>query len=307
MSEHKPVPFKKILDKDEYSDSDNVKCIQGTITALYKVRSGEGQSGHYEFQNADMKDAAGDTIKVCFSNQTQPESAKGKLVTISSYKHDTHGWLGIKVVDEEFTAKSGPKKDQLIKQRTLKFSSTAKIEYEGGAPTAGQSAGNSGNADCKPMQLPNNVHPTKALSDMILLHAKITDLVNETYDAKDDAFKQGSTNTLFIESCRQGLQFDFGARVSKPPTKTYPPAPKDPTKWKECVLSAGSNEGKTLGEISNEDIKKLFDYYDAKGSNTDLAECVYQAARDLELIPKTTPVEDEIPMGNNDEPIDIPF
>lgn len=306
MSEHKPVPFKKILDKDEYSDSDNVKCIQGTITALYKVRSGEGQSGHYEFQNADMKDAAGDTIKVCFSNQTQPESAKGKLVTISSYKHDTHGWLGIKVVDEEFTAKSGPKKDQLIKQRTLKFSSTAKIEYEGGAPTVGQSAGNPGSGGGGQHQ--STEHPATVLNDLMCMHCAITVLVNENYhEETTPEFRQAAVATLFIEGCRQGIQYNFKDRAGKPIQKKYPPTPKDPTKWKECVLSAGSNEGKTLGEISNEDIKKLFDYYDAKGSNTDLAECVYQAARDLELIPKTTPVEDEIPMGNNDEPIDIPF
>jgi hypothetical protein len=67
--------------------------------------------------------------------------------------------------------------------------------------------------------------------------------------------------------------------------------------------------GKKLSEIDNETLKVVHKYFDDKKLNTDLAECVYQAARDLNLFP---PTEEEKQQEADDRaldaaPSDIPF
>jgi hypothetical protein len=243
-------------------------------------------------------------MKVSFSSNTQPESAKGRMVTITSSKSEQHGWQGIKVVDSEYQSK---KTNETVKERVLRITATAKVEFDGGAPAqTGSDPRPQGGGSSGPTQPARpSKHPLLMLQDIIALHGRVVDLVNEIY--KEQA-KTEYYATVFIEACRQGLQWDAVKELSKPIVKTYPPAPKDPNQWKECIIPKGSNEGKTLAEISDEDLMKLHTYYDnhdtPKVANGPFAECVYQAARDRKLEgakpipPETTgdePAEDDIP------------
>lgn len=301
--EFKPKAFKDILDKSEVADGDIIRCIRGKITGLYKANKGEGQSGPYEYQNGEMTDEAGTKIKVSFSNNTQPESAKGKTVTITSSKSEQHGWQGIKVVDSEYESK---KTKETVKERVLRITATAKIEFDGGAPAEGPKDRATTSGGTSGPTRPSGVHPLIILKDIIALHAKVVDLVTENYG---EAMKPEYIATVFIEACRQGCQHDAAKELSKPIQKTYPPAPKDPAKWRECIVPKGANEGKTLEEVSDEDLMKLHEYYDnhdtPKVANGAFAECVYQAARDRKL----QGAKPQAPEQTDDEPAedDIPF
>lgn len=300
MADLKPKAFKILLDKEETSDGEIVKCIRGTIKSLYPVKKGEGQSGPYEFQNGTMTDEAGTDMKVTFSNNTQPPSAKGKKVTITSQKSDQHGWQGIKVVDSSYT-----KNNDTVNERVLKITGTGKVEYDGGTPSGGEkpSGGSSGGGEqTRPA---SNVHPIVILKDIVSLHAKVVDLVNEIYG---DKVQPEYYATVFIEACRQGCQHDAVKRLAAPVPVTYPPAPKDPTKWRECVIPKGELAGKTLEEIDNETLMEFFvmcdEHESPKVKNGAFAECVYKAAEDRGLLkPKDTPQDPD-----NDQPEDdIPF
>lgn len=306
MSEElKVTSIKKILDRDEFSDGDNVKKIKGKITAMYPVRKGgDGDSG-YEYQNCEFEGEDGGKIRICFSKCTQPTSAKGQKVTIHSIKNDQRGWLGIQVKDGEHDGK---------KTRELRIVPSAVLEYSGQASTGsgGGSGGSSGGGEkSQPAQSKrdDSVHPIVILKDLIGLHAKIVDLVNESYG---ESAKPEYIATLFIEAAKNGLAFNFLERVSKPVPIKYPPAPKDYSLWKECVMPWGKEGviGKKLSELPEDKLREIHIYFDEKGINTDLAECVYQAARDLGLFKKEEEQQQQQAADDaalDAAPDDIPF
>ncbi len=299
----KPVLISKILDPDEFADKAIIMCIEGTLTKLYDATTGDD----YEYQNGEFKDSTGKTIKITFSKCTQPSTAKGKKVTISAVKSDKHGWQGLKVEDKTYTSKG-----KEVSERIIKVTATAQIEYGGASSNEGSGSSGSGKPQSvgtgsgTQSQPKSDIHPKKAIGDMLLLHVAITTLVNETYGEKiSDAAKQGAVATLFIESAKQGLVWDFEKRNAKELPKQYPPAPKDPKDWKNCVIPKGEFEGKTLEELPEDRLLELFNVLDDKGSNTPFAECVYQAAKDRDVLPKDDPKQPE----SSDEPEEdsIPF
>lgn len=305
-----PVPVKDILDPRLYRDQMVVMGIKGRITAIYKETSGEGTHSHYTYQNAELQGEDGGKIKIKFSSCSQPLSAKGKVVQISSYKHDSHGWLGIKVKDEEYDGKKGH-----VKERLLQVSSTAEIQYEGGDPapdkSGQQQSGGSTGGGYQPPQ--NDRHPILVLKDISLLHGKVVDIVNETYPGETPdqvEFRKTATATIFIEAARQGIVHNFEKRIAAPVPAEYPPAPTDPTRWKECVIPKGEYAGKTLDELPDERLLELNDALSAKESNSDFAECVYQAASDRNVLPPPPPPpqRQQQPPSKPDVPEDdIPF
>lgn len=297
-----PVPIKNVLDPNAYADQMPVMCVRGTITKLYQAKTGEGGSGPYSFQNAELKDATG-TIKVTFSSNEQPMSCKGKVVTIRAFKSDKHGWVGLKVEDREFEQNGEPKQE-----RQLKVSGTAEIEYAG-ATTGGGGGGGGGNA-ANTKQPPAKAnggtdtakpprHPRLFLEDAVALYCDIVALVNEKFQ---DAHPEGAVSTLFIEAAKNGIVYDYKAQAAKPLPVKYPPTPTDPSEWRKCYIPSGELAGKTLEQISDEKLNALFDYYDGKGANTPLAECVYQAARDRGLLPPPEPP----PAPPSDPDLDVP-
>lgn len=289
-----PIPFSRLLNKDEFSKGDVVRAVKGTIKKLFSnIRKGGDGDRTYEYQDGILVDGEGKEIKITFSKCTQPSSAVGKSVYIRAISTE-NGTKGITL--EEYEGK-----------RSIKITPSAEIEYSGGGGGGG-AAGTGGSSSAQSQHSPgmakSNVHPKEALKDMIDCHAAVALLVNEKYQDAPDAFKQGSVNTIFIECCKAGLVADFAKRYAK---KVYPPPPKDPAQWKECVMSSGQYEGKTLAEIPDADLLKYFEYYDKKEDNSPLAECIYQAARDRNILPKPEPEPGQDPDLDPPPEDDIPF
>lgn len=302
--EHEPVSIKKI--KSDKDDGDNVKCIQGTITKLFPIKKGSGSGGEFEYQNGEFKDNDGDTIKICFSKCSQPDGAKGKKVTITSIRHDTHGWLGIKIADSEYVKNEGKDNETKVKERQLKIVPSAEIKYEGGAPSSEPARTQTSGGGSSSSRQDLTLHPKLVLKDICLMHARVTDLVNEIYKGAEGVtpeFIQGAVGTVFIESARSGLHHDFEKRYNAELPKVYPPAPKDPKDWDVCVIPKGEFAGKTLKELPTDKLRELHVALDKNKSNTPFAECVYQAAKDRKIFekekppadPDLDPPEDDIP------------
>lgn len=303
--EIKITPIKMVIDRSEFTDGDTVKKVRGKITNLYEIRKGGDGNDTYEYQNGEFVGEDGGKTRICFSKCSQTNSIKNKTITITAHK-GKDGWTGMKVIDKTFT-KDG--KEEV--RRELRISPTANIEIEGGGQT---SDGGGSSSQQKPTggggqsQPKFDGHPRPFLEDMVALHYDINTLVNEKYGEKA---KQEFIATIFIEAGKNGLAFNYRDRASKPIPVKYPPAPKDPNDWKECVMPWGKEGviGKKLSELDPETLKTIHNYFDEKKINTDLANCVYQAAIDLNLFPKT---EEEKKQESDDRaldpaPDDIPF
>lgn len=286
-----PVPLSRILNPDEFPDKAIVMSVTGKLVSLYDANKGEGADGEYEFQNGVLEQG-GKKIKIVFSKCSQPKTARGKEITILSAKTDKFGWQGVKVEDRSWN-----KDGEDHHERQLKVTPTAEISYGGasstGTPTGGSQTGGgqAGSGQAAPQQRKATGHPLPILKDNLALHGAIASLVNEKYGAMPAEFQQSAIATLFIEAARQGLCWDFEKAAAAPLPKKYPPVPTDPKEWKNCVLSKGKNEGKTLAEISDADLLAMFSYYDEKQDNSALAECVYEAARSRDVLPKPKPPE----------------
>jgi len=301
--EHEPVPVSKI--KSDKDDGDNVKCIRGTITKLFPIKKGDGGSGPYEYQNGEFRDEAGDTIDVTFSKCSQPESAKGQLVTITSVKNDSHGWLGIKIADNTYEKEvEGVKKP--VTKRILKIVPSAVINYANGAPAANGPAQTGGGAATQSRPAHTSQHPDLVLKDLIFLHSKCTDLVEQLYggeSGKTPEFRQAATASIFIQGCKEGLHYNFEERIKAPIPKQYPKPPADPKDWDACVVPKGEFEGKTLKELPDGKLRDLYTALKKSDSETPFAKCVYQAAKDRNVLekpkpptdPDLDPPEDDIP------------
>lgn len=335
MSEEIPVPIADLLDERMYRNKQIVMCVAGNLRDLYQVKRGNGKDGPYEFQNGTIVDDNGDEIKVSFSNNTQPKSAQGQDIIITSFETKQHGWQGIKIEDREYEGKQG-----WVQERQLKVTGTANIEYPGGLagqgggrddydrdrgntrqqqrPSRGQPQQGRGGPSrpqrddrqaeqpqTQKQQQPNKPvnalpHPALILEDMIQLHFDVSKLIHEKYgEAKPEYVA-----TVFIEAAKQGLVLDYKGRAAKPVKKAYPPAPKDPTKWKEAIVPSGDAAGKTLEEIPDDYLKKLFTFFNDKNDDTAFAKCVYKAAEDRGLVrPTPTPADPDLDVA----PDDIPF
>lgn len=273
----KITTISKVLDRSEFTDQDAVKKVRGKVTKFYPVNKGED----FEYQNGEFKGEDGGEIRICFSKCTQPDSIKNKTITLTSVKSDQHGWTGIKVLDRKYE-KDGEQKVR----RELRISPTAKIEIEGGGSSESSGGGGSGRSTNSgggggSSQPKFDGHPRLFLEDMIALHFDVSTLVNEKYGEPRPEF----IATIFIEAAKNGLAFNYKERASKPAPVKYPPAPTDPHEWKECVMPWGKDGviGRKLSALEPEKIKEIHIYMDSKKMNTPLAECVYQAARDLKL------------------------
>lgn len=291
-----PVPFGKIKGED-YDDGQVVLCIAGTITGLYEAKKGETTNGPWEFQNGTMKDAEGTEIGISFSKNTQPMTAKGKKVTIRSVKSDQHGWNGVKVEDQKYTPKG---KDEEVTKRVLKITASAEIIYDGGAA---QKPSNP--AQSKPSDT-SNTHPENVLADIVNLHTRCAHYIGQAYpDSGEGAIspeaRQAFVSSVFIQACRQGLDLNYMDRASKPVPPKITPAPSDPKQWATCMIPTGSKAGKTLKELDDEQMKKLYD--SCKDSKTAFGKCVQQAAEDRGLLKQ----EQEENAALEPEGDDVPF
>lgn len=305
VSTKPPVAFKRILGED-YDDGQIVQTIQGTISKLFPAKKGTSSNGEWEFQNGKMKDSEGTEIDISFAKNTQPMTAANKKVTIRSIKTDQHGWNGIKVEDQSYTPANAT---EPVTKRVLKITATADIVYDGGdggvsSQPENRPSGNAGaqsqpsgewKGGCMPY-MPHDIHPEMGIADIAHLHSKCVNTVEMMYplgakkgEGIPDEMRQSFIASLFIESCRQGLQVNYMARASKPvPPKINPP-PADPKDWKLCQIPKGEHAGKTLDKLDEGTLTKYYD--DVKDRDGKLANCIKQAFEDLGYLAKRLEAE----------------
>lgn len=286
-----PKPFKQLLDKEEYADGAIVPCIEGTIVSLYKANNGEKDGKPYSFQKGTIKDVEGTSMEISFSNCEQPLGAKGKKVRIESFKTDSFGLQGVKVVDESYHSEK-LKKD--VEKRLLRITPTAQITYDGGTTAK---ATETTTTSSGPANYPSQ-KPSEIVRDILALHSAVFEQVADTYKDQTPEFQQSFIASVFIESCKQGASQHYIKRESQSTVEGESEKKVDqnnlfPADWPYAIVPGGSMKGKTLKEVPDDKLKQLFDYYEGKKDNGQFAECVYLAAIERKVASKEE--EDNLP------------
>jgi len=253
---------------------DIIKKVTGTITKLFPEKQHEGNFGPYTIQNGEIE-VDGKNYKLAFWKNTQPESAKGRTVTLSSTR-GKHGLNGVTFEEENYKNKEG----QSVHNEVIKVSASARVEYDG--------------ASDEPVRVsPKSIvtdNPTEALDSIVELHKYVDSLVRHAYKGvQNEETLRSYVSSVFIEANRKSIAF----KSERPePVKVEPPK-VDPADWASAIVPSGTQKGKKLAEIGKPALTKLYEFYLEKGFSTPFAKCVEQAAADLDL---DAPVEnDDIP------------
>jgi len=255
---------------------DIIKKVTGTITKLFPEKQHEGNFGPYTIQNGEIE-VDGKNYKLAFWKNTQPESAKGRTVTLSSTR-GKHGLNGVTFEEENYKNKEG----QSVHNEVIKVSASARVEYDG--------------ASDEPVRVsPKSIvtdNPTEALDSIVELHKYVDSLVRHAYKGvENEETLRSYVSSVFIEANRKGIAFKSSAPAKvEEPKAEEPVAPAD---WASAIVPSGTQKGKKLAEIGKPALTKLYEFYLEKGFSTPFAKCVEQAAADLDL---DAPVEtDDIP------------
>jgi hypothetical protein len=252
---------------------DIIKKVTGTITKLFPEKQHEGNFGPYTIQNGEIE-VDGKSLKLAFWKNTQPESAKGRTVTLSSTR-GKHGLNGVTFEEENYKNKEG----QSVHNEVIKVSASARVEYDG--------------ASDEPVRVTKSIvtdNPTEALDSIVELHKYVDSLVRHAYKGvQNEETLRSYVSSVFIEANRKSIAF----KSERPePVKVEPPK-VDPADWASAIVPSGTQKGKKLAEIGKPALTKLYEFYLEKGFSTPFAKCVEQAAADLDL---DAPVEnDDIP------------
>ena len=252
---------------------DIIKKVTGTITKLFPEKQHEGNFGPYTIQNGEIE-VDGKNYKLAFWKNTQPESAKGRTVTLSSTR-GKHGLNGVTFEEENYKNKEG----QSVHNEVIKVSASARVEYDG--------------ASDEPVRVTKSIvtdNPTEALDCIVELHKYVDSLVRHAYKGvQNEETLRSYVSSVFIEANRKSIAF----KSERPePVKVEPPK-VDPADWASAIVPSGTQKGKKLAEIGKPALTKLYEFYLEKGFSTPFAKCVEQAAADLDL---DAPVEnDDIP------------
>jgi hypothetical protein len=259
---------------DGLEPKDIIKKVTGKITKLFPEKKFDGQYGPTSVQNGEIE-VDGQTYKLAFWKCTQPESAKGRTVTLSS----TRGKQGLNglTFEEESYEKEGKK----IKNFLIRVSASAKIEYDGVSEEPAR-------VTSTPKVIVTD-NPEKALDEIVEMHLYIDCLVRMAYLGKitDEETLRSYVSSVFIEANRKGIHYSSKVEA---PKKEEPKAEElDPADWASVIVPSGSQKGKKLAEIGKPALTKLYEYYLEKGFTTPFAKCVEKAAEDLNL---DAPAED---------------
>jgi hypothetical protein len=266
---------------DGLEPKDIIKKVTGKITKLFPEKQHEGNYGPYTIQNGEIE-VDGKAYKLAFWKNTQPESAKGRTITLSSTR-GKHGLNGVTFEEESYKNKEG----QQIHNQVIKVSASAKIEYDGASeePVRVASAPKSIVTD----------NPEQALDQIVETHLYIDSLVRMAYLGKvtDEETLRAYVSSVFIEANRKGIHYSSGIVA---PKKEEPKAEElNPEDWASVIVPSGSQKGKKLAEIGKPALTKLYEYYLEKGFTTPFAKCVEKAAEDLNLDAPAGEEEDNIP------------
>lgn len=309
-----------------------IMWVEGTLTKLFKPMN----NAHGQLQNGDLTDADGNLLKISFADCPQPMSARGQWISIRSVRSQSHGWTGCKVKDDaqygrsiwvtpsalveypggapapDRPAQGGGQRPPPAQQRRPQSAprTQAPPQRGGGAP-APRTQGQKPPATTQRREESQFDQIDRMLSCYLYLHA----LVNEklTPNLPSDLppqvvadLQSRATATLFVDVAKAGIVASWNPKAKH---HQFPPPPRDPHQWQECYIDSPASQlhGKKLSEISDVDLIKLFEYYDGKKSNTPLAECVYQAATDRDLLKPAEPETDGSAEDPDGEEPDVPF
>ena len=259
---------------------DIIKKVTGTITKLFPEKQHEGNFGPYTIQNGEIE-VDGKNYKLAFWKNTQPESAKGRTVTLSSTR-GKHGLNGVTFEEENYKNKEG----QSVHNEVIKVSASARVEYDG--------------ASDEPVRVtstPKSIvtdNPVEVLDKIVELHKYVDSLVRHAYKGVgDEETLRAYVSSVFIEANRKGIAFKSEVKAEEPKPVEPPKVELDPADWASAIVPSGTQKGKKLAEIGKPALTKLYEFYLEKGFSTPFAKCVEQAAADLDL---DAPVEnDDIP------------
>ena len=262
---------------DGLEPKDIIKKVTGKITKLFPEKKFDGQYGPTSVQNGEIE-VDGQTYKLAFWKNTQPESAKGRTVTLSS----TRGKQGLNglTFEEESYEKEGKK----IKNFLIRVSASAKVEYDGVSEEPVRVAST-------PKSIVTD-NPEQELDKIVETHLYIDSLVRMAYLGKvtDEETLRAYVSSVFIEANRKGISISKSEPKSEPKVEEPEVEELNPKLWAQVIVPSGSNAGKKLGAIGKPALTKLYQFYLEKGFTTQFAKCVEQAAIDLNL---DTPVEEE--------------
>ena len=253
---------------DGLEPKDIIKKVTGKITKLFPEKQAEGSYGPYTIQNGEIE-VDGKNYKLAFWKNTQPESAKGRTVTLSSTR-GKHGLNGVTFEEESYKNKEG----QQIHNNVIKVTASGKIEYDGASEEPVRVA--------SPKVIVTD-NPEQAIDQIVETHLYIDSLVRMAYLGKvtDEQTLRAYVSSVFIEANRKGISISKSEPKSEP--KVEQPAELDPKDWASAIVPSGSQKDKKLGEIGKPALTKLYQYYLEKGFTTPFAKCVEQAAIDFNL------------------------
>jgi hypothetical protein len=259
---------------------DIIKRVTGKVTKLWEAKTFNGPKGEFVIQGGDIE-IDGQTYGLKFFNNTQEQSIKGNVVTLSSVR-GKHGLTGVSLEHETYEGKNGK-----VDRDIIKVTATGKIEFD------------------RPSEEPARVtstpkvivtdNPEKALDEIVEMHQYIDSLVRMAYLGKitDEETLRSYVSSVFIEANRKGIHYSSKVEA---PKKEEPKAEEfDPKDWASAIVPSGSHKGEKLAEIGKPALTKLYEYYLEKGFNTPFAKCVEKAAEDLNLDAPAGEEEDNIP------------
>jgi hypothetical protein len=258
---------------DGIEQKDIIKRVTGKVTKLWEPKTFNGPKGEFVIQGGDIE-IDGQTYGLKFFNNTQEQSIKGNVVTLSSAR-GKHGLTGVSLEHETYEGKNGK-----VDRDIIKVTATGKIEFD------------------QPSEEPVRKEPTKvivtdnkvAIDKIVELHLYVDKIVRFAYKSvKDEETLRSYVSSVFIEANRKGITLP-SAQIEQTVTKVEEPELVEPADWGSAIVPSGSHKGKKLAEVGKKDMTKLYVYYLERGFSTPFAKCVEQAAIDLNLED-----EDDIP------------
>jgi hypothetical protein len=264
---------------DGIEQKDIIKRVTGKVTKLWEPKTFNGPKGEFVIQGGDIE-IDGQTYGLKFFNNTQEQSIKGNVVTLSSVR-GKHGLTGVSLEHESYEGKNGK-----VDRDIIKVTATGKIEFD--QPSE------------EPTRVAKSATPIvtdniQALDEIVEMHRYINSLVRHAYkDVEDEETLRSYVSSVFIEANRKGIRYAKSSAKAEEPkvedTQDEPKSELDPADWASAIVPSGSQKGKKLAEIGKPALTKLYEYYLEKGFTTPFAKCVEQAAEDLSL---DAPVEED--------------
>jgi hypothetical protein len=313
---------------NEMRNDEPIMRVEGTLIKLYPVKN----TPHGTLQNGELSD--GENVqKVTFADVAQPMSARNQYMVLECTHSDKHGWVGVKVKDDQqfgraiwvtptaaitFPRNGGGAPAQTQTQEPPRNSggSQRRPQQEPRQPNQGnaanrrtQPAGGGKGAPAPSRAQENQFEAVERFADCYeycfnLVNEKLSKRLPTPENPEQEWLRvsavQRATATIFVDVAKSGVAATWNPNLK---LRRFPAPPSDPNEWRQCYIDKEGSalDGKTLEEVSDEDLLKLFKFYDLKQANHPLAECVYQASKDRGLLQSADPDVNDM------SPDDIPF